>query len=111
MECPDINNFELDRADEEAFKEIGKVQRAGNLLEVVMPAGVFTAIFLGSNAVQATYNIHSTNWILFARAMSTLPDIIRTRISQVAKLRILSGSLNYEQRLFWDAVDKGCRGY
>lgn len=43
-------------------------------------------------------NIHSTDWVLFARAMSTLPDMIRARVSQVAKLRVLTGSLSYEQR-------------
>ena len=111
MECPDISSLKLDRADEEALEQIRRAQRAGNLLEVVMPAGVMATIFLGNNAAQATYNIHSTDWVLFARAMSTLPDMIRARVSQVAKIRILTGSLSYEQRQFWDAVDKGCGGY
>ena len=35
----------------------------------------------------------------------------RARVSQVAKLRILTGSLSYEQRQFWNAVDNGCGGY
>ncbi|AXS83596.1 MULTISPECIES: hypothetical protein [Marinobacter] len=111
MECPDISSLKLDRADEEALEEIRRAQRAGSLLEVVMPAGVMATIFLGNNAAQATYNIHSTDWVLFAHAMSTLPDMIRARVSQVAKIRILTGSLSYEQRQFWDAVDNGCGGY
>ena len=111
MECPDIRNLKLDRADEEALEEIRKVQRAGNLLQVVMPAGVMATIFLGNNAAQTLYNIHSTDWVLFVRAMSTPPGMIRARVRQVAKLRILTGSLSYEQRQFWDAVDKGCGGY
>lgn len=36
-------------------------------------------------------------------AMSALPDMIRARVIQVAKLRILSGGLSYEQRQF-DAI-------
>lgn len=54
MECPDISRLKLDRADEEALEEIRRAQRAGNLLEVVMPAGVMATIFLGNNAAQAT---------------------------------------------------------
>jgi len=111
MECPNISNLKLDRADEEALGEIRRAQRAGNQLKVLMPAGVMATIFLGNNALQATYNIHSTDWMLFARAMKTLPSIVRGRVSQVAKLRILGGGLSYEQRQFWGAVDKGCGGY
>lgn len=111
MECPDIRSLELDRADKEALEEIRKAQRAGNLLEIVMPSGVLTTIFLGNNAAQASYSIHSTDWLLFTRAMNALPNLIRHRVSQVAKLRILSGGLSNEQRQFWDAVDKGCGGY
>jgi hypothetical protein len=111
MECPDISRLKLDRADEDALDEIRRAQRAGNLLEVVMPSGVLATIFLGNNVAKATYSLHSTDWVLFAQAMSTLPDMIRARISQVAKLRILTGGLSYEQRQFWDAVDNGCGGY
>ncbi len=111
MKCPSISRLKLDRADEEALKEIRRIQRAENLLEVVMPAGVMATIFIGNNAAQATYNIHSTDWVLFARAMKTLPDMVRVRVSQVAKLRVLSGDLSDEQRQFWGAVEKGCGGY
>jgi hypothetical protein len=111
MECPDITNLKLEREDHEALEEIRRVQRAGNLLEVVMPAGVLTVIFLGSNSAQATYNIHSTDWVEFAKAMNSLPKIIRGRISQIAQIRIVTGALNNEQRQFWDAVDDGCGGY
>lgn len=111
MECPDITNLKLEREDHESLEEIRRVQRSGNLLEVFMPSGVLTVIFLGNNAAQATYNIHSTDWVQFAKGMSALPKIIGGRISQIAQLRIATGALNNEQRQFWDAVDSGCGGY
>lgn len=98
----------LDRADKAALEDIRRIQRAGNFLENAIPNGVLAAIFLGNNIVQVAYNIYTTDWVLFARSMKTLPDIVRVKISQIAKLRILSGVLNYEQRQFWNAVDQGC---
>ena len=81
MECPDISNLKLDRADEEALEEIRKVQRAGNLLQIVMPAGAMATIFLGNNAAQALYNIHSIDWILFVLAIG--PDSTPTARSRL----------------------------
>lgn len=109
MECPDITNLKLDRRDQEALEEIRRVQRAGNLLEIIMPAGVMAAIFLGNKAGQAAYNIHSTDWLLFTKAMSSVPSTMRARISQIAQFRIIDGGMSSEQRQFWDAVDKGCK--
>lgn len=110
MECPDITNLKLDHKDQDALEEIRRVQRAGNLLEIIMPAGVFATIFLGNNSAQATYNIHSTDWVAFTKAMSTVPDTMQYRIEQIAKFRILDGGMGNEQRQFWDAVKSGCRG-
>ena len=94
MECPEITNLKLDQDDQKALEEIRRVERAGNMLQVVMPAGVLAEIFLGNNAAQAAYNIHSTEWGQFARAMKTLPRLIRARIEQIAQMRIVRGGLS-----------------
>ncbi|HDZ55198.1 MAG TPA: hypothetical protein ENI17_11670 [Pseudomonas xinjiangensis] len=111
MRCPDISNLKLDRRDQDALKRIRSIQRAGNVLEVVMPAGVMSVIFLGNGPSQTLYNIHSADWVLFAQALNGLPSIIRTQIANAAKLRLLDGGLSAEQRKFWDAVERGCGGY
>ncbi|WP_285276409.1 hypothetical protein [Halopseudomonas bauzanensis] len=111
MQCPAISNLKLDLRDQEALKRIRSIQRAGNILEVIMPTGVMSVIFLGNSASQSIYNIHSTDWVLFAQAMSGLPMVIRTQIANTAKMRLLDGGLNMEQRQFWRAVEQGCGGF
>ena len=49
---------------------IRKAQRNGNMLEIMLPAGVLTTIFLGNNSAQAAYNIHSTDWAQLSEAMT-----------------------------------------
>ena len=111
MECPNISNLKLQLEDKKALEEIRQVREAGSLLQVSLPSGVLATIFIGSQPAEAAYNIHSTDWILFSQAMESIPKIIRARISQIAKLRLLNGGLSYEQRLFWNAIDRGCGGY
>lgn len=111
MECPTISGLKLDSQDQEALEAIRKAQRNGNMLEILLPAGVLTTIFLGNNATQVTYNVHSTDWVLFAQSMSKISPIVRKTISKVAQMQRLRAGLSYEQRQFWEAVGAGCGGY
>ena len=76
------------------------------MLEILLPAGVLTTIFLGNNAGQVTYNVHSTNWVLFAQSMSKIQPIVRKTISKVAQIQRTRAGLSYEQRQFWEAVER-----
>lgn len=109
MRCPTISGLELDRNDEEALKKIRRITRAGEILKLALPAGVLTTIFLGSKPLTASYNIQSTDWVLFAKAMNSVSPIVRHQISLTAKTRLLRGDLTDEQRQFWRAVAAGCK--
>ena len=50
MECQDINGLKLDADDWDVIEDIRRRQRAGNMLEIIMPAGALATIFLGNNA-------------------------------------------------------------
>lgn len=111
MDCPTISGLKLDSEDREALDAIRKAQRNGNMLEILLPAGVLTTIFLGNNSAQVTFNVHSTDWVLFAQSMSKVQPIVRKTISKIAQMQRLRTGLSYEQRQFWKAVDNGCGGY
>lgn len=111
MDCPTISGLTLDAEDQDALEAIRKAQRNGNMLEILLPAGVLTTIFLGNNSAQVTYNVHSTDWVLFAQAMSKVQPVVRKTISKIAKMQRLRSGLSYQQRQFWKAVDNGCGGY
>ena len=80
MDCPTISGLRLDAEDLEAIEAIRRAQRNGNMLQIMLPAGIMTTIFLGNNSAQTVYNIHSTDWVQFADAMTHISPIIRNRI-------------------------------
>lgn len=108
MQCPTINNLTLTQADLDALEAIRRLERNGNLLQLILPAGVLANIFLGSNGLQASYNIHSTDWVQFASAMTHISPIVKNRIVTIAQMEQLRRGITYEQRLFWKAVELGC---
>ncbi|OEY65480.1 hypothetical protein [Marinobacter sp. X15-166B] len=109
MECPTISGLRLDSEDLEAIEAIQKSQRNGNMLEIMLPAGVMTAIFLGNNSAQAAYNIHSTDWVQFAEAMTRISPMVKNRIVTISRMQRLRAGLSYEQTQFWRAVEAGCQ--
>ncbi|MAL98250.1 MAG: hypothetical protein CL583_07335 [Alteromonadaceae bacterium] len=110
MECPSIINLKFNDRDVEALEAIRKIERNGSMLEKVVPVGVMAKIFLGNNSAQASYNIASTDWVLFTQSMNSIRPMVRRRVSDIAKLQRLRHNLSPKQRQFWEAVDKGCRG-
>lgn len=108
MVCPNISNLQLDREDELALEEIRRLRQAGNTLQIALSSGVLATIFLGSHAPEAVYNIYSTDWVLFATAITAVPELVRYRIRQIAKFQQLRPGLTDQQRQFWKAIDYGC---
>jgi len=89
MDCPTISGLKLDSEDQEALEAIKKAQRNGNMLEILLPAGVLTTIFLGNNSAQVTFNVHSTDWVLFAQSMSKIQPVVRKTISKEGLINAL----------------------
>ena len=110
MKCPNITGLKLDNDDWEAIEDIRRRQRAGNMLEVVMPAGVLATIFLGNNSAQATFNVSGFDFVLFTKAMSHAGDIVRKSIEKEARMQYFSPGKSYEQRQFWKAIYSSCTG-
>lgn len=110
MECPSIVDLQLSEKDLEALEAIRKVERNGDWLEKALPVGVLATIFLGNRAPEVSFNIASTDWVLFTQSMNSISPIVRRRVSDIAKMQRLRQGLTYQQRQFWEAVDNGCRG-
>lgn len=108
MECPNIRNLKLDHNDLAALKEIRRKQRAGEQLQYILPAGVLTTIFLGSNSAQSVYNIANTDFVLFTQAMHSVSSITKRAVHDTAALQVLTPGKSHLQRQFWTAVANGC---
>ena len=108
MECPSIRNFTLDQDDVNALKAIRKIQRNSALLAIALPSGVMTSLFLKSNTIGAAYNINSTDWRGFAKAMDALTVLEKKQIEKTAKIRAMAPDMSHLQRQFWKAVGRGC---
>ncbi len=108
MKCPSIYGLKLGEDDWEAIEDIRRRRRAGEMLQVIMPAGVLATIFLGNNSAQATFNISTFDFALFTKAMSHAGNIVRSSIEKEARLQYLAPGKSYEQRQFWKAIYSGC---
>jgi hypothetical protein len=108
MECQDINGLKLDADDWDAIDDIRRRQRAGNMLEIIMPAGALATIFLGNNAGQAAFNISGFDFVQFAKAMTKIDGIVRGRIEYHARIQYLTPGKSNEQKQFWKSIAQGC---
>ncbi len=87
----------------------GYIQRKSNLsviLSRVMPLGTLTNIFLGGGVLKSSYNISQADFEAFAKAMQSLPVILRKVISNIAREQQLYHSGN--QKEFWKGIENGC---
>jgi xanthine dehydrogenase iron-sulfur cluster and FAD-binding subunit A len=110
MECPSIVNIRFSEKDLEALEAIRRAERNGEWLQKTLPVGVMATIFLGNKAPEASFNIASTDWVLFTQSMNSIGPMVRRRVGDIAKMQRLRQALTYQQRQFWEAVDNGCRG-
>ena len=108
MECQDIKGLKLDADDWDVIEDIRRRQRAGNMLEIIMPAGALATIFLGNNAGQATFNISGFDFVQFTKAMIKIDGIVRGRIEYHARIQYLIPGKSNEQKQFWKSIAQGC---
>ena len=108
MDCPNINGLKLDQDDLNSIEIIRNSEKAGNMLQIVMPAGALSSIFLGNNVLKSTYNIFSFEFAEFARAMTKINALTRKTMEREAQYQYIT-STDSEQKAFWKAIYEGCK--
>lgn len=110
-QCETIVGLVLDKKSSDAIKRINDKKKYGNALAVMLSAGVFSSIFTKSNSLQASYNITQTDWVLYARAMKSVPAITKRAIEKEVELMIIDYQLKSNRKLlsFWKGIYEGCK--
>jgi hypothetical protein len=107
MQCPNLGEIAFSAHSVQAINEIRRKKELGKLLAVVVSAGHVINIFLGNDALKATYSLQSTDFVAFARAMKAIPDVARAAIYKTATEAWYYSS-NHKERQFWQAIASGC---
>ena len=107
MECPNIGEINFTKPSIDALEEIRRKKHLGNALVLFSGAGHFATIFLGGTSLNTVYSAYSTDFELFAQAMSEVPSIVRNQIEKIAFNAYMSVG-DYKEKQFWQAVYRGC---
>lgn len=111
-QCEAIVGLVLDKKSSDTINRINNKKKYGNVLAVMLSAGVFSSIFTKNNSLQASYNITQTDWILYARSMKSVPAITKRAIEKEVKLMIIDYQLKNNNRKllsFWKGIYEGCK--
>ena len=108
MECPSIDGITFNARSKEAINAIRRKKRVGKVMNPVIGAGTLVNIFAGNHPIEATYNLSSTDFRAMSQAMLAVPQITRNAIRQEAELAWYYSS-NSKEKIFWNAVIRGCR--
>jgi len=106
MKCVSVNGLIFDTESLEAIKVIRRKSNLSVILSRIMPIGTMTNIFLGNGILKSSYNISQTDFEALAKAMQSLPVILRRVISNIAREQQLYHFGN--ERKFWKGVENGC---
>jgi hypothetical protein len=107
VSCPSIEGLVLDAQSLRAIEQIRSKGELAQFIGGTASFGVLVNIFSTRQPAITSYNIYQTDFQLFAKAMSGIPDMYRRSVMQVAGQQELR-SLDYKQRNFWKAVRQGC---
>ena len=109
-ECREIIGLKLSPASIKAIDSIKHNQRYSQWLAPAFAVGIFNNIFMKSSLRTSTYNITQTDWVLYMKAMKSLPNGAQRYLKQVANYEIVSNQMdnNYKQVLFWKGIKNGC---
>lgn len=112
-DCGPIIGLKLDQVSQKAIQQINDNGKVGKLIATVATLGVFNSIFTKNKAPVAGYNIMQTDWELYAKAMSSLPDATKVLVQKEIDAMILHYYIpsNHDNRhlKFWRAMKNGCR--
>ncbi len=108
MNCSDISQIKFSDTSIKAIKEIRGMIKKAKALTWAIGIGNIANIFVGNDALKASYNLHSTDFTRMAEAMQAVPAILRKRVSDTASIAYLNVT-QYKEKLFWQAVVAGCK--
>lgn len=109
--CGPIIGLVLDSTSRQALEKISQKHKYGNALAAALSTGVLANIFVKNSAPQAAFNITQTDWDLYARSMSAVPQITKRAVEREVENMIIHYELNYDRQhlLFWKGIHNGCR--
>lgn len=64
---------------------------------------------ISSEASQTGYSITQANWEYFYKSFDALSEIKRERIWNEAVRQVMAHAGSPKERLFWEAIEKGCK--
>jgi len=107
MNCQSISGLTLDGDSIRAVEEIRRKQKLANYLSSTVSAGVLANILITGQPILMAYNIYQSDFQAYAKAMSSVPIILRGEIEKIAARQLIR-SLDPKQRTFWKGIYYGC---
>lgn len=110
MPCKPLMGVRFGPKSRAAIVEIRTKQLLSRTLQVLVPVGTVATIFLGSSALEASFNVYSTDFEMMARAVNAVPAIERAVVLRVARFAAFDtvGVESLFWRQFVQAVNEGC---
>lgn len=105
MECVSLTGIKFSPRSVEAIGEFRRKHRLARLLTGALPAGTMATIFVGNDALKASFSAFSSDFKVLAEAMKSVPDIERKVLSDIAQYAALDTAGS--ESLFWRQVAKG----
>lgn len=107
MACPEIKGLKFSPNSRKALADIKRKKELADALAMALGAATFVSIFAGNGALGSSYNIATTDWKTWSRAMASIPDILRAEIRKIAGLAAIDNPFGAENK-FWIAIAEGC---
>lgn len=107
VKCPNIGKIHFSSRSIQAIEEIRRLRQAADQLATLLGAGIMVNLFAGQKPLEAAYAIYEADFEAFAKAMHSIPAILKRRIRDEADRAWLSVS-DYQEKTFWQAISVGC---
>ncbi len=109
MSYPSIEGLKLEPCCHEALEQIQDKIKLGKALQVALSGGLFVTLLAGRgryvSEASTVYNIATTDWDLFGKAVKAVPAIVKNRCRQICGFECLNhsgGDLNK----FWRGMER-----
>lgn len=108
---PSIEGLELQPCCVEALQQIQEKVKLGNALAVALGGGLFATLVAGRGRtanVGTAYNVATTDWDLFGKALKAVPLIVKNRCQLISGMEVL-GHSGGKLGEFWRAMESSFR--
>lgn len=105
---PSIEGLELQPCCVESLKQIQEKIKLGNALAIALGGGLFATLVAGRGKtanVGTAYNVMTTDWDLFAKAVKAVPLIVKNRCQLISSLEVLNHS-GGKLSQFWREMER-----